>query len=103
MLIITNGLGHVFNRGKFDVNVELREVAQQVDGGYYSVHVYFSSQFIPYIYLSTMQVATLQWAGILGLWYLLAETVDHLTVGTANKYKNGILDTQSASKKANID
>ena len=49
-----------------------------------------------------MQVATLQWAGILGSWYLLDETVlvDHLT---GNKTQNGILHTQPASKKENID
>ena len=48
-----------------------------------------------------MQVATLhQWAGILGSWHLLDETVDHLT---GNKTQNGILHTQPASKKENID
>ena len=65
--IFVDGLGHVFERGPFDANDELREVAQQVSGdGYYCVNVSFSSQFIPYIYRSDMQVATLQWAGILG-------------------------------------
>ena len=47
-----------------------------------------------------MWVATLQWAGILGSWYLLDETVDHLT---GNKTQNGILHTQPASKKENMD
>ena len=78
--IYVDGLGRVFNRGPFDVNDELKEVAQYVSGdGYSSVNVSFSSQFIPYIYLSSMQVATLQWAGILGSFYILAETCDHLT------------------------
>ena len=96
-----DGLGHVFDRGQFDVNVELREVPQKLsDDGYYSVNVYFSSQFIPYIYRSAMQVATLQWAGILGSWYLLDETCDHLT---GDKTQNGILHTQPASKQENID
>ena len=47
-----------------------------------------------------MQVATLQWAGILGSWYLLDEMVDHLT---GNKTQNDILHNQPASKKENID
>ena len=64
------------------------------------VPVHFSSQFIPYIYKSTMRVATLQWAGILGSWYLLDETCDHLT---GIKKQNGILHTQPASKQENID
>ena len=98
--IFVDGLGHVFERGKFDANDELREVPQQVIDGYYCVPVSFSSQFIPYIYQSIMRVATLQWAGILGSWYLLDETVDHLT---GDKKKNSILDTQPASKRENID
>ena len=90
-----DGLGHVFDRGPFDENDELREVAQHVsEDGYSAVNVHFSSQFIPYIYLSSMRVATLQWAGILGSWYLLDETMDHLT---GNKKQNGILHTQPAS------
>ena len=47
-----------------------------------------------------MKVATLQWAGILGSWYLLAETCDHLT---GDKEKNSILHTQPASKQENRD
>ena len=47
-----------------------------------------------------MKVATLQWAGILGSFYILAETCDHLTM---DKTKNGILYTQPASKKENND
>ena len=39
-----------------------------------TVNVPFSSQFIPYMYDSTMKVATFQWAGILGSLYILAET-----------------------------
>ena len=46
-----------------------------------------------------MRVATLQWAGILGSWYLLDETMDHLTGDTT---QNCILHTQPASKKGNI-
>ena len=96
-----DGLGHVFDRGQFDVNVELREVPQHLsEDGYSAVNVQFSSQFIPYIYSSGMRVATLQWAGILGSWYLLDETMDHLT---GEKDKNGILHTQPASKQENID
>ena len=100
--IFVDGLGHVFDRGQFDVNVELREVAQQeTKDGYYSVNVFFSSHFIPYIYRSAMKVATLQWAGILGSFYILAEeTSDHLK---GNKKQNGILHTQPASKQENID
>ena len=91
----------LLDRGAFDVKDELREVPQQVDGdGYYFVHVYFCSQFIPYIYESTMRVPTLQWAGILGSWYLLDETMDHLT---GDKEKNSILYTQPASKQENRD
>lgn len=53
--IYVDGLGHMFDRGQFDVNAELREVPQQVsEDGYYFVTVSFSSQFIPYIYDSTM-------------------------------------------------
>jgi hypothetical protein len=98
--VIVDGLGHVFQRVRFDGNDELRELAQQVHTGYYSVTVYFSSQFIPYIYKSEMKVATLQWAGILGSFYILAETVDHLT---GDKEKNSILHTQPASKQENRD
>ena len=100
--IFVDGLGHVLDRGQFDANDELKEVAQQVsnEDGYYFVPVSFSSQCIPYIYKSTMRVATLQWAGILGSWYLLDETVNHLT---GNKTQNGILHTQPVSKKENID
>ena len=47
-----------------------------------------------------MKVATLQWAGILGSFYILAETCDHLS---GNKKQNGILDTQPTSKKENND
>ena len=84
----------------FDSKVELREMTPTVSGdGYSYVFVHFSSQFIPYIYQSRMQVATLQWAGILGSWYLLDETCDHLT---GNKKQNGILHTQPASKQENI-
>ena len=102
LYLFVDGLGHVFERGPFDANVELREVAQQVENdGYYYVPVHFSSQFIPYIYKSTMRVATLQWAGILGSWYLLDETMDHLT-GDRDK-NSSILHTQPASKKENID
>ena len=91
----------MFERGRFDVDDELREVAQQVsDHGYLSVVVHFSSQFIPYIYESNMRVATLQWARILGSWYLLDETIDHLT---GDKSQNGILHTQPASKQENIN
>ena len=83
------------------MNDELKEVPQQVSPeGYYFVNVSFSSQFIPYTYQSTMRVATLQWAGILGSWYLLDETCDHLT---ADKDNNSILHTQPASKQENID
>ena len=99
--VIVDGLGHVFERGRFDVNNELKEVAQQVDGdGYSNVYVHFSSQFIPYIYRSGMKAATLQWAGILGSFYILAETVDHLT---GDKDKNSILHTQPPSKQENRD
>ena len=42
----------------------------------------------------------LQWAGILGSWYLLDETMDHLT---GDKEKNSILHTQPASKQENIN
>ena len=85
----------------FDSNVELMEVAQQVaEDVYYTVAVNFSSQFIPYIYELSMQVATLQWAGTLGSFYILAETCDHLT---GDKDKNSILHTQPASKRENID
>ena len=98
--VIVDGLGHVFQRVRFDGNDELRELAQKVDTGYYSVPVYFSSQFIPYIYKSEMRVATLQWAGILGSFYILAETCDHLK---GDKEKNSILHTQPASKKENRD
>ena len=57
------------------MNDELREVPQQVDQyGYSSVPVHFSSQFIPYMYDSTMKVATpLQWAGILGSCMIFVE------------------------------
>ena len=48
-----------------------------------------------------MRVSTLQWAGILGSFYILAETCDHLT-GEKDK-KNSILYTQPASKKENVD
>ena len=100
--IYVDGLGHVFDRGLFDVNDEMKEVVQYLsDDGYYSFHVYFSSQFIPYIYKSGMRVGTLQWAGILGSWYLLDETMDHLT-GDRDK-NSSILHTQPASKKENID
>ena len=47
-----------------------------------------------------MRVATLQWAGILGSWYLLDETMDHLK---GDKTQNCILHTQPASKQENID
>ena len=47
-----------------------------------------------------MKVATLQWAGILGSFYILAETCDHLTM---DRTQNGILHTQPASKKENND
>ena len=47
-----------------------------------------------------MRVSTLQWAGILGSFYILPETCDHLS---GNKKQNGILDTQPASKKENND
>ena len=47
-----------------------------------------------------MKVATIQWAGILGSFYILAETCDHLTM---DKKRNGICDTQPASKKENND
>ena len=47
-----------------------------------------------------MRVATLQWAGILGSFYILAETCDHLFM---NKTQNGILYTQPASKRENRD
>ena len=47
-----------------------------------------------------MKVATLQWAGILGSFYILAETCDHFS---GNKKRNGICDTQPASKKENTD
>ena len=56
--IIVDGWGCVFDRGQYDSNAELEEVAQESKDGYYSVKVYFSSQFIPYIYQSTMKVAT---------------------------------------------
>ena len=46
-----------------------------------------------------MKVATLQWAGILGSFYILAETSDHLI---GDKKKNSILDTQPASKRENM-
>ena len=46
-----------------------------------------------------MRVSTLQWAGILGSFYILAETCDHLT---RNKKQNGILYTQPASKRENM-
>ena len=99
--VLVDGRGRVFNSGRFDSKVELREVTKQVDGdGYSLVPVHFSSQFIPYIYRSNMRVATLQWAGILGSWYLLDETCDHLT---GDKTQNGILHTQPASKQENID
>ena len=100
--IFVDGLGHVLDRGQFDVNDELKEVAQQVSNkdGYYFVPVSFSSQCIPYIYKSTLQVATLQWSGILGSLYILAEKCDHLT---AIQSENGICHTQPASKKENID
>ena len=62
-------------------------------------HCFFSSQFIPYIYKLGARVATLQWAGILGSWYLLDRTVHHLT---GDKDKNSILHTQPASKQENI-
>ena len=69
--VLVDGKGRVFNRGQFDSKVELREVPQRMDGdGYHNVSVYFSSQFIPYIYDSAMKVATLQWAGILGSFYI---------------------------------
>ena len=94
-------LGHVFDRGQFDANVELREVPKHLSlDGYYSVPVHFSSQFIPYMYDSTMKASTLQWVGILGSWYLLDETCDHLT---GNKKQNGILHTQPASKKQEFE
>ena len=99
--VFVDGFGSVFTRGAFDVKDELREVSQQVDSeGYHNVKVHFSSQFIPYIYKSTMKVATLQWAGILGSFYILAETCDHLTKNTT---QNGILYTQPASKQENRD
>ena len=47
-----------------------------------------------------MRVATLQWAGILGSFYILAETCDHLT---GDKENNSILCTQPASKQENRD
>ena len=47
-----------------------------------------------------MKVATLQWAGILGSFYILVETCDHLT---GNKKQNDTLHTQPASKKENND
>ena len=44
----------------FNKNDELKELEQYASGdGYYSVRVYFSSQFLPY-YKSAMKVATLQ-------------------------------------------
>ena len=99
--IFVDGLGHVFVRGPFDVNDELKELTQSVSwDGYHNVTVSFSSQFIPYIYKSIMRVATLQWAGILGSWYLLDETMDHLT---GDKEKKSILHTQPANKQENID
>jgi hypothetical protein len=105
--VVVDCWGHVFNRdrdrGRFDSNVEWMEVAQQVaEDGYYTVAVNFSSQFIPYIYELSMQVAILQWAGTLGSFYILAETCDHLT---GDKDKNSILHTQPASKskRENID
>ena len=48
-----------------------------------------------------MKVVTLQCAGILGSFYILAETCNHLT-GEKDK-KNSILHTQPASKKENMD
>ena len=51
--VLVDGLGCVFNRGRFDSNVELREVTQTLsEDGYYAVSVHYSSQFIPYIYKS---------------------------------------------------
>ena len=47
-----------------------------------------------------MKVVTLQCAGILGSFYILAETCDHLT---GDKEKNSILHTQPASKQENRD
>ena len=70
----------MFDKGAFNENDDLKEVAQSLSNdGYNSVSVQYSSQFIHYIYDSTMKVATLQWAGILGSWYLLDKTVNHLT------------------------
>ena len=90
--ILVNCRDRMFDRGQFDVNVELREVAQQeTKDGYYSVNVFFSSQFIPYIYRSAMKVANLQWAGILGSFYILAEICDHFLTG--EKDKNSTLHT----------
>ena len=98
--VFVDGFGHVFTRGQFDVNDELREVAPKVDGdGYSSVTVYFSSQFIPYIYKSTMKVATLQWAGILGSFYILAETCDHLT-GDKDKNRRAAILAKNESYSA---
>ena len=90
--ILVNCRDRMFDRGQFDVNVELREVAQQeTKDGYYSVNVFFSSHFIPYIYRSAMKVANLQWAGILGSFYILAEICDHFLTG--EKDKNSTLHT----------
>ena len=57
--VLVDGRGRVFNSGRFDSKVELREVPQQMDGdGYHNVNIYFNSQFIPYIYDSAMKVAS---------------------------------------------
>ena len=53
--IIIDCWGHVFDRGQFDSNDELKEVAQQESkDGYYFVNVNCSSQFIHYIFMNQL-------------------------------------------------
>ncbi|GMI42557.1 hypothetical protein TeGR_g5580 [Tetraparma gracilis] len=97
--IWVDGRGRVFSQGKYDAD-EFKEIAATYDGeGYANVAVTFSSNFVPLPYRSSMKLATLQWAGVMGPSFILSETCDHLV---ANKTKNGIADTQPVDKAENV-
>ncbi|GMH61133.1 hypothetical protein TrRE_jg12071 [Triparma retinervis] len=96
-MLYVDGHGRVFARGPYDKG-NLRELAVAWDNeGYANVAVIFATNFIPLPYQSKIKLATLQWAGVFGDRFILHETVDHL-----EEFKNGIADTQPASKAENM-
>ena len=76
--IWVDGWGRAFCRGPYDEG-DLEEMAvQRSPDGYATVNVSFSSNFVGLPYTSTMRLATLQWAGVMGPSFILSETCDHL-------------------------